>query len=238
MLMTFGLVAVAGAGPSSAEPQRAVAASSGAGQVVTAPLHGHHAQTVVLASGVGAVVITSRALGGDALSAGTPAGSERPVLHMTKTGAFRLSFASVPDSGGSGPSSVHIVLNRSVPWSIRLDGGATSLRADLRPATLKLLSLATGVKRVSVRLSARRGTQVVRESGGASQVSVRLPHVVATRVTVHRGAGRVRIGRRTHRGVEAGTTFTRRGYSRARDRLDLELRGGVSKVAVGSRKTA
>lgn len=188
--------------------------------------------TIDVVSGASTVDVVSANLPGALVRASTPNGSgQTPRLASTATGVVDLSLVSGA-AGTGGPSAVDIALDRSVSWTIELDGGATAERIDMRGGRVARVDLAAGVTRASVVLPARSGTQVVAEAGGASELTVSVPRVVATRVVASGGASTVRIGDVTHSGVAGGSTFVDPRYANAAARLDLELHGGVSSVDV------
>jgi hypothetical protein len=151
-------------------------------------------------------------------------------LALSSAGIATLQLTSA--GSGGGPSLVDVVLDNSVAWTINLDGGATDEDIDMRGGQVEEVNLAAGVTRATVNLPARSGTQVVREVGGASELTVDAPAAVAARVEVSGGAGTVQIGAVTHTGVGGSRVFTDPGYATAHQRLDVELQGGVSSVQI------
>ena len=189
------------------------------------------AATLDVVSGTTKVDIRVADLAGKLLVATTPAASTQvPVLGLSSPDVVTLQLGS--SGAGSGVSAVAVVLDASVRWTIDLDGGAREEVVDMRGGHLVLLDLGAGTTCATVTLPARRGTQLVRESGGASELTVTAPPSVSRRVTVSGGAGSVRIGSVTHTGVGSARTFVDVGYLRAPQRLDVELQGGVSAVRI------
>jgi hypothetical protein len=187
--------------------------------------------TLDVASGAMAVHITVADLPGKLLAVTTPPRSgEEPLLATGSGGVVNLRLAAATPAGG--PSLVDVVLDRSVLWRIDLGGGATDETVDMRGGHVGLIELAGGATNETIELPAAAGTEVVRELGGASNVTVAVPTTVATRVDVHGGAGSVLIGSITHTGIGGDQSFQDPAYSTAADRLDLDLRGGVSRVQV------
>ncbi|HEX3825459.1 MAG TPA: hypothetical protein VHV79_13455 [Mycobacteriales bacterium] len=188
-----------------------------------------HVATLDVAGGANSVRITAADLPGKLVSVTTsPASGQRPVLTAVPGGIVNVQFASV--GPGAASSVVDVVLDRSVVWRIDLAGGATSETVDMTGARLASLDLSAGASVENLTLPATSGTQVVREEGGASKLTVTMPSAAAARVDVHGGAGSLTIGRTTHTGIGGDQSFVDPTYSTAKDRLDLELQGGVSRV--------
>jgi hypothetical protein len=209
---------------------------SGAGAVhlVSLAAGAHHAATLDVASGATSIEVGTANLSGRLITASTPlTSSQQPALAMSANGVAQLQLTSSGVGGvAGGPSIVDVALSSSVNWTINLDGGATEESVDMRGGHLTLLNLSAGTTRATIDLSARAGTQVVREIGGASELTVSVPPSVSSRVDVGGGAGSVTIGTVTRSGVGGDQTFSDPGYGTASRRLHLELQGGVSTVIV------
>jgi hypothetical protein len=207
---------------------------SGAVHLVSLAAGVHRTATLNVASGATSIEVGSANLSGRLITASTPpTSSQQPALAMSASGVAELQLTSAGVGGvGGGPSIVDVVLSSSVVWTINLDGGATEESVDMRGGHLALLNLSAGTTRATIDLPARAGTQVVREIGGASELTVSVPSSVSSRVQVAAGAGSVTIGTVAHSGVGGDQTFSDPGYGTASRRLDLELQGGVSSVVV------
>jgi hypothetical protein len=190
-----------------------------------------HRATLDVTSGTTAVSIKVAALPGQLIAASTPVVSTQvPALALSGDGVATLALSS---SGGTGGvAEIDVLIDSSVAWTINLDGGATEEHIDMRGGHLVRLDLAAGTTRATVILPARLGTQIVREVGGASVLTVATPPSVLARVQVGGGAGGVQIGAITHSGVPAGRTLADVGYQQAQQRLDVQLVGGVSRVQI------
>jgi hypothetical protein len=185
------------------------------------------AATVEIAAGTTSVTVTAADLHGGLLTAATPAtSSQRPTASLDPAGTVTVGLASDGLSGGT--QSVNLVLASGVRWTVDLDGGATTENLDLRATSVVAVSLGAGVTRATIALPASRGKTTLRETGGASDLTVSAPRSVATYVRVNGGASSVQIGSTSHSGVSAGTVYQDPRYATAADRLDVELVAGVS----------
>jgi hypothetical protein len=231
----LGLTAALAAGCAGSSPLAGAPLPTATGpliHVATLPGSSRHVATLDVASGASSVVVSVGNLAGRLVSASTPLTSgQTPSLSMSTSGVAELQLTS-PAGNNDGPSIVDVVLSPSVAWSIDLDGGATDESVNMVGGHLIFLDLSAGTTHATIDLPARAGTQVVRESGGASDLTVDTPSSVSSRVYVGGGAASVTIGSVTHAGVGGDRTFAEAGYGAAPQRLDLELHGGVSTLLV------
>jgi hypothetical protein len=226
------IVLVAGCGGGSrpaAQTQQGT--TTGPAHLVSLPRGSATTAGLDLESGVTSVDITTADLRGQLMTAITP-GNAGIVPSLT-TGANGIVRVDVPHAaGGGGPAKLVVVLDRSVRWSVFLDGGASTERLDLRGASADVVDLGAGVSRATVLLPRPTGTDLLRMTGGASRVVIGVPKGSPTRVHVKGGASSVRIGSVTHTGVGGSATYDLHGYAGAADRTDLEIETGVSALVV------
>jgi hypothetical protein len=176
-------------------------------------------------------VVTTANLHGQLLTAQTPAGSGLvPSLTTGTNGVVRVDLSHA--GGGGGPAKLVVVLNRSVTWSVFLDGGASTERLDLRGSRADVVDLGSGVSQAQITLPRPTGTDLLRMTGGATRLVIGVPKGSPTRVHVKGGASSVRIGSITHTGVGGSATYDSHGYAGAHDRIDLEIEAGVSALTV------
>lgn len=241
MLVLLGICVLAGGCAGSPSlPSAPVRATSTSTSTARASAASHSAAldrsslrkaTLDVTSGATSVDIKVAALSKKLLAASTPATSgQGPVLARSADGVATVQLSSIGDNGG--PSQIDVVLDSSVVWTIDLDGGATAEHLDMRGGVVDMVDLSAGTTRATIILPARQGTQLVREVGGASELAVIAPASEAAQIQVEGGAGSVQIGAITHTGVAGGTAFADIGYLRARQRLEVQLVGGVSSVRV------
>jgi hypothetical protein len=121
-------------------------------------------------------------------------------------------------------------LTAEVPLDLRLEGGASQARLDLRETRLRRLEIKTGASETTVILPRAAGVTDVRADAGAASVTFIVPAGVAARIRTNVGLGSVQID---------GTLFPRLGdgyqstdYATAANRVDLDISGGVGQVRV------
>jgi hypothetical protein len=225
-------VLVAGcSGGSGPAPATGPGSATGTNHLVSLPRGSATTAGLDLESGVTAVDVTTADLHGDLLTAITP--GDAGIVPSLTTEANGIVRVDVPHAaGGRGPARLVVVLDRSVTWSVFLDGGASTERVDLRGTRVNVVNLGAGVSQALVTLPRPIGTDLLRMTGGASKLVIAVPKGSPTRVHVRAGASTVRIGSVTHTGVGGSATYDVHGYAGASDRIDLEIETGVSALTV------
>jgi hypothetical protein len=125
-----------------------------------------------------------------------------------------------------------VLVNATLPWTIELRGGATTLTADLRQVVFAGFELTGGSGAVSLALGQPRGVVRVRFRGGTGDVTVVRPAGAAATLTIKGGARKATLD-----GTEVKGSLARigtPGADRATNRYDIELHGGANKVTVRS----
>jgi hypothetical protein len=101
----------------------------GAEHVASAPRDGRRSAVLDLVSGVGEVTVRATDLGDRLYRISTPDGSGLVPRVDERDGVATVRLDPV---GGDGPPGVEILLSSAVTWTVRMDGGASALRMDLR----------------------------------------------------------------------------------------------------------
>jgi hypothetical protein len=227
ILLALLLIAVLLAVATLAARHRDGVAAGGAPHAVSGPLAGRHEARLDLTSGVGEVTVRTADLGDRLYRASTPAGPG-PVPEVTdQDGSLQVGVG-----GGGGPASVEILLSSHVTWQLRLGGGASEARLDLRGGPVSAVDIASGVSSVELWLPRPGGTVPVRETGGASEFTVHAPSAVPVLVRVTGGAGQASIDGVVHAGVPGNTVYPADGWDRAADRYELDAVGGLSQLTL------
>jgi hypothetical protein len=178
-------------------------------------------------SGARSVTVESVALGGGLYRVSTPAGSGLVPVARLNNGRLRVSLR-----GHGQPAKVTIELSEAVIWNLQFAGGATSLVTNFRTGKLSGVELVAGNSDGVFTLPQPSGTVPIVEQGGLSQLTVKVPGDVQTRLVIDAGAGHVTLDGVTHTGVAGGSVFSSPGWTSAHDRYELHARGGVSSLAV------
>jgi hypothetical protein len=133
-------------------------------------------------------------------------------------------------TGGDGPETVTILLNRTVRWDIRLPGGGEQvldLRAG-RPARVRL----GGGGLVDLRLPAPDGRVPVTVSGSVGDLTLTAPARTALRLRLRGGAARAAVPWAAERAAAPGTELAGPGWAGAHDRYTVDVDGTVGVLTV------
>ena len=130
--------------------------------------------------------------------------------------------------------SAWVALGPAVPWIIEVRGGMSSVNADLRHLRLAGLDFRGGVSDIALRLPQPSRNVSVRISGGASKIVIHRPAGAQVRVSAGGGFAALTLDGR-HVTDQHGTSAVTQGWADARDRYDIAISGGASKIAVDTR---
>jgi hypothetical protein len=133
-------------------------------------------------------------------------------------------------TGGSGPETVAILLNRTVRWDIRLPGGGEQ-RLDLRAGRLARVRLGGGGL-VGLQLPAADRTVPITVAGSVGDFTLAAPARTALRLTLRGGAGRAAVPWAAGRAAGPGTSLTTPGWAGADDRYAVDVHGTVGALTV------
>jgi DNA-binding MarR family transcriptional regulator len=133
-----------------------------------------------------------------------------------------------------GASPGRIGLNPTIPWALRLKGGASQVTADLTDLTVRSVDISGGASMAELDLPAPSGVVRIKISGGASQVRLRRPVDSALQVRLRGGANGVRIDNE-QLSIGSEAHWESPGAASAPDRYELEISGGANHVNVEQR---
>jgi hypothetical protein len=127
-----------------------------------------------------------------------------------------------------------VTLSPSVPWEIEIKGGAASVDADLRGLRLLSLRIGAGASGVEVVLPPPDGDVPVTIGGGASHVRLTRPADVPVRLRIRGGASRLEFGDEVFGALGGPINLQSDTFGDARDRYEITVGGGASRLRVGS----
>jgi DNA-binding MarR family transcriptional regulator len=126
-----------------------------------------------------------------------------------------------------------LALNRSLPWTIDIVGGANKLQGDLASIDLRSFDLTGGADSLRLSLGKPTGEIPIRVLGGASKFRVDRPMGVPVRLKVAGGAGGIDLDRQRLGGAAGNSVLESAGVSGATDLYEVEITGGVGRVQIG-----
>jgi hypothetical protein len=166
-----------------------------------------------------------------------PSSENPPNITLDQT----TGTVSIDDNGGlngfhffnSGDRKLSIQLSTSVPWTIRISGGASTMRLDLPNLQLSNLDISGGANTLDAQLGSPKGTVAMHFNGGAHNVTVHIPSGSQWKVNVSGGLSSLTVNGQTSGGVG---DFSKQsaGYTGASDRFDFEMAGGLSRFDLES----
>jgi hypothetical protein len=120
-------------------------------------------------------------------------------------------------------------LARSVPLSLRVEGGANRADLDLADLRIDRLDVETGASQTSITMpSAGRPRATVR--CGAARVDIRIPERVPARIVSHAELAGVRVDERRFPRADGG--YRSPGFDETGDGVDLTIEGGAVSVEI------
>ncbi|HEV7961350.1 MAG TPA: hypothetical protein VGP57_02325 [Actinoplanes sp.] len=196
---------------------------------ISAPANARSAATFELVSNATSVNLRAAALGADLYRITTAKNSAVPQVKSTDSG-IRLSLVNPSKRVDT---TVDIVLNSRIRWSLTMTGGVRNSVLNLAGTTVGSVTLNGGATRIDLTLPRPSGTMPVRMSGGANQFQIRTTGAVPARLRIRKGAGRVVFNGQTDNGVARGAAFASPDFAGSGDRIDVDAIAGVGTLTVG-----
>lgn len=196
-------------------------------------LTGVSAATLELDYGASTIQIGTANVGDNLYAAHVdyPSGENPPSITLDQSTAT----VSISDNGrfnglglfGSGQRKLVIDLSTTVPWTIRVGGGASNLQVRVPQLQVTNLEISGGASNLVAELGPPKGTVGVHVTGGASNASLRVPSGSQWSVNLTGGVSSLTIDGQSSGGLG---DFSKQsaGYTGASDRFDIQVSGGVS----------
>jgi hypothetical protein len=125
-----------------------------------------------------------------------------------------------------------IELSHELPWSVSVSGGLSTLTGDLSALRVETFDVSGGVDELELRLPRPDGTSRIRVSGSAAHLTLVHPRGSAVRVAVSGGVRDVRFGSQRSRDAHGSLRLETPGASRAADRFEVQISGGVGNLRI------
>jgi DNA-binding MarR family transcriptional regulator len=157
---------------------------------------------------------------------------EGPVPRVT----VRDGTVSIQHRGGLfdwRKRSAYLTLNTSIPWAIKVQGGASKLSGQLDALDLRLFELNGGASNLTLALGRPSGEVPIRIVGGMDRTRISRPAGVGVRLLVHGGMARVELD--GNRIAAAAGIDQSIGDTKAADRYLVEITGGASRFELSER---
>jgi hypothetical protein len=123
-------------------------------------------------------------------------------------------------------------LTAEVPLDLRIDGGASRNRLDLRELRVRNVELHTGASDTRIVLPRAAGATSIRAETGAASLTLEVPAGVAARIRSRVVLGNVQIDE--SRFPKSSGGYESADYATAENRVDIDVQGGVGSLRVVS----
>lgn len=204
-------------------------------QTISQPLNDSKEARVEIKSGVSRLEIRGGAQTGALIEgAVTPVVGERLEQEFrggtTAYYTLRSQFngIQIPFGRRSGEGQWDLQLNGQIPMALTVETGVGKSTLDLSDLSITDLRINSGVGETTVTLPST-GQVRGRIQTGVGQTTLQIPDGMEARIRVETGIGGVSV-----RGdfIRDGSYYTTPGYESARERVDLEVEGGVGGIRI------
>jgi len=122
-----------------------------------------------------------------------------------------------------------VLLNPKALWNIDIDGGATSMHADLSALRIASLNLEVGASSVSLRLGTMQDSSFYHIEGGAAKFFIEIPEDAGCRITQESGLSKHNF---LNFIKKADNVFESPNYATSKKKIILDILTGVSSITV------
>ena len=122
-----------------------------------------------------------------------------------------------------------VLLNPKALWNIDIDGGATSMNADLSALRISSLNLEVGASSVSLRLGTMQDSSFYHIEGGAAKFLIEIPEDAGCRITQESGLSKHDFPNFIKK---ADNVFESPNYATSKKKIILDIQTGVSSITV------
>lgn len=219
----------------SGAPRGVLGGTAGETHSIQQPLSGARAAEVSIVTGVGALQLSGGAASGALVSGTVRTGPGETLVNQLSrrgdTAVLRLASRQRPGidlRGVNDRRSWDLRLTPSVPIALDVRTGVGRATLDLRNVQVSALRMEAGVGEVNATLPGSGVYQASFKAGvGATHITI--PSSIAARVTVKTGLGSVQVGGNF---VRSGDVYQTPGYAGASERVDLDVEGGLGRIAI------
>ena len=159
-------------------------------------------------------------------------GSSFSIDHKIRNGinSVDLEFGgSLTLFGNQKLKKAHVLLNPRALWNIDIDGGASSMNADLSALRIGTLNLKVGASSIALRLGAIQDTSTYHIEGGAAKFFIEIPEDAGCRIKKESG-----LSRHHFPGFIQKSDFVYESinYATSTKKIILDIQTGVSSITV------
>jgi hypothetical protein len=200
---------------------------------IAGALAGRQAATLEVLSGAEQVLIHSEPMDGYLYRAATMPGSrvEPAVTEEGDVVKLRLEGTEV-----AGQATVHVYLNSTVRWTLKLAGGGLRQYVDFGSGRLAAIDVVAGVQELEVTVPKPEGELPIRVSG-VGKLMVHAPAGPPAQLTLGQSStvGKATLDNAAKQNLSGGAVVTVPGWQQAKDRYALQVDGGAAEVILDRR---
>jgi DNA-binding MarR family transcriptional regulator len=171
------------------------------------------------------------------------AGSEMPDLYQarfegsvpdvkTKDGVVTIRYPKRLWLLGGGQGAAEIILNATIPWWIAIQGGVSTITAELGRLNLAGLEVKGGMSMIRLELPVPADVVPIRVSGSASDITIRRPAGVPARVHLKGWVSTFVFDEQTFGNVGNDVRLRSPGYDGTDPGYDIEVASSASMVTI------
>jgi hypothetical protein len=202
---------------------------------VAIPLEGAEQARLRIDHGLGQVKVSGHTTGNALLSGTFGGGLDSRIKRDGSTLDVRLKVAEgeFPWFDWWGGSSLNwdFALNRAIPISLSVNGGAGEAIFDLADTHVTDLTYKAGLGTSRVTLPARAGQTQVKVEGGVGTLILQIPEGVAARIKAEVGIGKVSVDESRFPAAGEGR-YQSANYETAENKADIVFEGGVGTTTI------
>jgi len=201
------------------------------GKIYSTPLGNLESARLVVSSGVAFLALRT-----DPKMTGLyRARFEGPLPHVrTKDGVVSISYPRrLRDwAPGAAKRKAEVILNKAIPWTIAIQGGASEVTAELGGLDLAGLEVKGGMSVINLNLPSPSARVPITISGGASVITIRRPAGVAARVHLKGWASTFAFDDQSFNNMGNDVRMQSPGYHASEPGYDIEILSSVSTATV------
>jgi hypothetical protein len=200
---------------------------------VTGTLDGRQAATLEVITGAESVIIHSEPMEGFLYRASTLPGSRVEPAATVDGDVVKLSLNGTQIAG---QATVHVYLNSTVRWQLKLAGGGLRQVVDFASGRLAGVDVVAGVQELDVTVPKPEGELPIRV-GGVGKLLVHAPAGPPAQLTLGAGStvGKATLDTSAKQNLAGGAKLALPGWQQAADRYTLHVEGGAAEVVLDRR---
>jgi hypothetical protein len=197
------------------------------------PVEGTRAAAVTIAYGAGVLDLSAGAEDGHILDARLAGGAKWDVTRTGDRANIKLEREWQLQNLTNWQKEANewqIRLSRQIPFTLKVEGGASQTTLDLRDLLVRELDVGTGASQLSVTLPAGAGATKAHFGAGLAQLNITVPDGVAARIKSDSGLADINVDESRFPRLDKG--YESSDYATAVNRVDIHLETGLGSVKV------